>query len=124
VVLRENEPSNSEPDWWPAPRSDPWPEPRPRVLQVLVLHALALGVPLVLGILGAVSWKKTALLVGSQVPALVLVWVGLFAYFRVRSAERAGGSAERGRMLVVATDVMATIFAVGGFFFWLAILAN
>jgi hypothetical protein len=122
--MSNNHEPDAEPDWWPAPRCDPWPRWRPRVLQVLILHALALGVPTVLCVFGAVSWPKTAWLVGCQVPTLVLTWIGLVAYSTVRSAERSGALAERGRMLVVAADVLAAIFAVGGIFFWLAVLTS
>jgi hypothetical protein len=108
-----NEEPDTEPDWWPEPRPDPRTPARPRVLRVLVLHARALGVPVVLRACGAVSWQKAAWLVGCQVPVLA-----------VGSGERSGGSAERGRMLVVASDVLTAIFAVGGFFFWLAVLTG
>jgi hypothetical protein len=127
----------NEPDWLPPPpASDPWRRTGRRALNLLALHAVVAAAA-VLGAAGAAAchalqWHRigSALargagsLVWCESPALALAWVGFITYLVVRSRETPGAPSERGRMLVLALDVMTAIFVVMGAAFGLAMVVE
>jgi hypothetical protein len=112
-----------EPEWTPQPPPpDTWAKWEPRAMQVVILHAFAIGVVVLLHTFGLVSRRTANVMLAFQVPALSFAWGGLIAFLVVRARERRGGELlERGRTLVLGLDLFTAIFAVMGVGFWLAV---
>jgi hypothetical protein len=116
----------ADPTETPAPATplDDWAQWRPRAIQLIVLHAVGLGIPAALYAVGIAPRRAAVLMMLTHSMTFFFGWLGLLAHAFVRGREATRGRWDNGRLFVVGMDLFTAVSAVLGVCLWVAILVG